>query len=503
MRQALTSSLSVPTDALIVVSPPGHLQELHLQKTGTWLRRYVLKHGLKTRAKDEFWSWVATMKLTGWLQTEETQPRAGRTAAVPELELLSVEVVPDGGVIWVERAMILARVTMVALMDAERDFALAPGPETLWLTWKNVMARHLRTCNLGRQVYHLLLTVMQLRGCIVLSKKVLTVQEWVDAAHLLQVAGCRLQELGVRPEHVPLIHASLPTPFLRVVVLDVYSGFGSWTKHVAGLSTETRALRLHTTDRYASFTLPDGVHLIDVVLDALAFEDPQRWLTAICDALHISPRMLLLVWFSPPCDTYARCDSTNQRKRANHREFSREVWTSDGAAMLQGARQAVSALAKQHDSLTLLTYRLLILLWLLYGVPSAMENPHASMRLVPGMRALLLRTDLKVVMHTVNYCVFDHPYNKLTDIFCTLPALGLQGITKTGRCSKRQHCSPRWGARNSDTGNWVHTYSLGSDSCQEYGETAVEREYWKNMIPGNLLKEILSAAITYWSKLGQ
>ena len=160
----------------------------------------------------------------------------------------------------------------------------------------------------------------------------------------------------------------------------------------------------------------------------------------------------------------------------------------------------MTQLALRHDSLTKLSYTLLLVLWTLYGIPGAMENPHASMRLVPGMRSLLLREEVQV--QEVNYCVFDHPYWKLTDIFHTLPGLALQGCTGNGRCLKWGRCLDRWGHRSQETQLWNHHFVLGRESSREYGQ-GLERELYKNKVPEDLLQEILDAARIFWANVGK
>jgi hypothetical protein len=254
-------------------------------------------------------------------------------------------------------------------------------------------------------------------------------------------------------------------------------------------------MEVKTVDRYAQFQLATGALQVDVVLDAADYSDPHQFFLDICDAAGIDPRQVLLVWLSPPCDTYAKCDSTNQAKRCNHREHSKEVWDDTGCALVSGTRDALTELAHQHDALTHLTFSLMLVLWEAYGIPAAMENPHASMRLVPGMRSLLLRPE--VCMLQVNYCVFDHPYHKHTDLFSTLPNLQPKGCTGTGRCTTHSHCPPKWGYLNQDTHLWNHHYVLGRDSDREYG-VGLDRELFKNKVPENLLQELLDAALAHW-----
>lgn len=558
LREGLLSSLKIPQlpVPLAVRPPEGHLKGMLNGTVGVQFRKLIAvrreQHpGL--RAKVEYWGWVQREKLDGWMLTTETAPRAGRPSdPMPDMELIHSLGSLGEQEQWAESTLVLIRATILRLQGISGGLPQRLSiQEAAGQAWRNVLQRHLKKRRLTKVSYQWMLQVLVARGMLILDVQMTTIEQaqavmelgnvgmhalveeirqpqtqGVDAPLLRgeeakrclnQVDSPSVQEVRkrlCRNRQIPrqastisytgivqgcqnCVPGTVGTPIQlhrRTVVVDLYAGFGSWGGIPKKVENRRRGIRVLTVDRYGSFDTPTGVRHTDAVLDVLTYTDPEPLLLKICDMLQVDPRDVLLFWISLPCDTYSKCDATNTPKGANHREYSKEEWVRD--ALVGGARRASTPLARLHDSLTGLTLRLMLLLWLQYRIPSVLENPHGSLRLVTQVRSLVLRPQIQY--HLTNYCIYDHPYHKLTDLFTTLPELVLRGCTGTGRCTQNCHCGPKWGYINQETLQWNHKHALGREAHREYGDTVVEREYYKNMVPQGLLQEVLDRAHSYW-----
>lgn len=516
LREYLLASLELPAQTLVVYPPEGCLQRMLADTPGAWLRRLLRKHSdLRMTAEEEFWNWVSKEKLQGFIVTGETKPARGRGRSVRVPEAIQHvgaegEAVDVGGGLPREQLLLMLVQIRAGLSSHLGAQAGCHHGRVHWDTletiWKNVARRLLANKGLTVSSYLVLVSYLQLLGVMTV-----TAMPLVTSHHV----GLALAEMGEVVAFLDMVMCSSGRPIenivsfgeswstgtvlpvtgtKRYIILDVYSGFQSWKPLLR--QRKYQRFRDVTVDQAAVFRTETLTLHTDVVVTA--GEDatcPWELLQLICAKAGVCLADVVLVWFSVPCDTFGRCDSSNQTRGFNHREHAPEMWDASGAGLLQGCREPVTELARQHNKLLELTLATMELLWVLFAIPSILENPHANMRLVPPMRAFAQR--LEVHTHTVNYCVYGHPYCKLTDLWTTIPHLSLMACTGTGRCTQRKHCSNKWGYRSQETGKWRHRYTIGGAASRIYGK-GLDVEWWKNKVPARLLREVLDAAVGYW-----
>ena len=90
--------------------------------------------------------------------------------------------------------------------------------------------------------------------------------------------------------------------------------------------------------------------------------------------------------------------------------------------------------------------------------------------------------------HKVNYCAYNHPYFKPTNIWFNLPWTP-EGTTATGTC--KGNCGQ--GYVNPETGRYKHRKTIGRLSAMEVGQGA-EKQSIKAAVPEMLLNEILEVS---------
>jgi hypothetical protein len=170
LRKKVSLSLDVPLSAKAIFPPPGHLTKIYNAKEGRALRRLLCKQEymhLPLSGATEFWRWVAEEKLAGWLQTSELPPRCGPSMEVAVPPTVAVDAANPSNLSWLERAVVLTRVTLARLMGDPEVAILAPSAETIALAGRNVMQRHLTRRGLTMHTYRVILWVLCLRGRVV------------------------------------------------------------------------------------------------------------------------------------------------------------------------------------------------------------------------------------------------------------------------------------------------------------------------------------------------
>ena len=96
----------------------------------------------------------------------------------------------------------------------------------------------------------------------------------------------------------------------------------------------------------------------------------------------------------------------------------------------------------------------------------------------------------------VDYCAWDHYYQKPTHIWTSMAFWEPKGTQKDGVGRCRSQCPyGRWG----DKGKWVHNYAIGQESSRVFGGEG--RPTSKGAVPVGLHREIVKVRREYYRQL--
>lgn len=164
----------------------------------------------------------------------------------------------------------------------------------------------------------------------------------------------------------------------RDVFLDLFAGCQS-----------TKRAALAAGYRYVSVDLlpvfkKAGAEVRTAVVADLRRHSPDSLLKLVCSVAGIAMGAIAFIWASPPCRTMSYASTTKL-----HRDRRPEEWVSKGRAkgLVTGARQPKTVAAVQDDGLATLATWVLLLCWQGHRIPSAIENPYASLQLRPYMNS--------------------------------------------------------------------------------------------------------------------
>ena len=218
-----------------------------------------------------------------------------------------------------------------------------------------------------------------------------------------------------------------------------------------------------------------------ILLMDLSCSQRGRMVYDVCKRMNIDPETVLMVWASPPCDSYSKLGPVNAERGTATRDYSDPAWPprKDGSKQAQRARDA--------DVLTEnMTHSLLAARG--HGIQFAAENPTGGMIRRPFMhnKEWLEHTHCL----TVDYCAYDHPVKKPTNIWISEFAWSPTGSTGDGRCNNA--CGS--GHINSDTGRYIHDVVLAGRGDRALSPPHISQQ--KNSVPKLLQQEILTAAMS-------
>ena len=188
---------------------------------------------------------------------------------------------------------------------------------------------------------------------------------------------------------------------------------------------------------------------------------------------------VLLLWWSPDCTTFNKMDSSNSADGNNYRDHSLPHHPPI-LGTVKGDRAQLADELVQH------VFSVLDFFMVTYHCPVAIENPEASLQRQGYM--IQYAADRGLVKHKVNYCAYNHPYFKPTNIWFNLPWTP-EGTTATGTC--KGNCGQ--GYVNPETGRYKHRKTIGRLSAMEVGQGA-EKQSIKAAVPEMLLNEILEVS---------
>lgn len=222
---------------------------------------------------------------------------------------------------------------------------------------------------------------------------------------------------------------------------------------------ELRKVGIHTVQAELQ------THGATTVVQDLATQDiqPGPLLQHICDVAGIQLCDVLLMWSSPPCESYSHCNHSLKPKRCEPRD-------EDGLP-LQGERGDA---ARVHDQLV---QNIKIMQDKVQR--SVMENPA---------KGLARQSFMTSPTHKVDLCAFGWPYRKTTDLWVQGFTYQPTGSSGDGRCKRK--CGQ--GEYRQDTGRFRHYHVLAGEA--ERGPRGKGRRAEKHGMPKELLQEILMAA---------
>ena len=135
-----------------------------------------------------------------------------------------------------------------------------------------------------------------------------------------------------------------------------------------------------------------------------------RMVMDVCKKMGVDPKdvRVLLVWASPPCDTYSKLGPVNEGRGTHTREFSDPAWPPrrDGS---EQARRAEAA-----DALTENLGYSLMAAKKDHGIEFAQENPTGGMSRRPFMQSPEWLECTQCT--TIDYCTYRHAAKKPTNV---------------------------------------------------------------------------------------
>jgi hypothetical protein len=204
---------------------------------------------------------------------------------------------------------------------------------------------------------------------------------------------------------------------------------------------------------------------------------PCHMIDKICKRLRINAKTILFIWASPPCNTYSKVGPINVKRGCHYRDHDDPAWPPriDGSSY--------GKIASEHDKMNSNLTKSLVKVRNEHGVHFAIENPRGGLRRRPFMNTVELKTAASQI--TVDYCAFQHPYKKQTDIWTSAKEWIPAGITGDGKC----HGQCKNGEIDTSTGLFKHYKTIAG--CVTKGPTGKRRKMQKAIVPDLLLNELL------------
>ena len=219
-----------------------------------------------------------------------------------------------------------------------------------------------------------------------------------------------------------------------------------------------------------------------LLLMDLSLSIRERMVMDVCKKMGVNPKDVLLVWASPPCDTYSKLGPVNEGRGTHTRDFTDPTWPprKDGSEQAQRA-EAADALT-ENLGLSLMTAKKE------HGIEFAQENPTGGMSRRPFMQCPEWLECTQCM--TVDYCAYDHPAKKPTNIWVSEFGWIPKGTTGDGRCHRL--CNA--GEINESTGGYQHEAVLAGRGDRPIATSDIRKH--KYAVPKQLLREIVLAAST-------
>lgn len=226
----------------------------------------------------------------------------------------------------------------------------------------------------------------------------------------------------------------------------------------------------------------------------------QNIMNHVCTIADIKPEDILIVWASPPCETFSKADSGNFSKLAvsqckGHGCNYRNPYDPLKGPCCNEENCKYRRKAVEHDQfLPMLKNMIAYDRMLGRNYQFVFENPVGCMRRRPYAQLSAWPSEVSVCHKTVDYCAYGHRYRKSTDLWTSLTNWQPHGTTGSGRCERK--CIHGRFQTNPDTGyrSFSHPHSLAT-AYRDGPSGGSEKVYrQKCSVPTLLHEEILKQA---------
>ena len=273
-----------------------------------------------------------------------------------------------------------------------------------------------------------------------------------------------------------------------------YQGYeGCWWQPAKNLNECARVLKRwemlapaekRVLEQQADVQNPDDINLVmDLRLEKQ--KDAGRLIADICRKLEIGRNQIRALVASPCCETFTKLDHVNVERGCNFRlpfaPYPPRPQDGSAQAAVKGR------VAQEHDDMVKnLLDSIMKDRQEGYHYDFCIENPRGLLRHRPYMNSdewLQLSSRM-----TVDYCAFDHDYQKPTDFWHSFgEEYQAKGITEDGKC--HQKCGKGRYKANGRFAHWKrHAGPTGS------GVSGPEQMLQKWQIPHNLCAEVIQEA---------
>ena len=211
-------------------------------------------------------------------------------------------------------------------------------------------------------------------------------------------------------------------------------------------------------------------------------QDPDTLVGDICRSARVKPEEVVLVWASPPCQTFTN-SAYNVGRGSGHGYNYRDFADPERGPCCQDLGCPYRKMAELHDRCVPHLQKMVQADWDRgIGYDYVVENPHGCLGLRPYTQTRHW-PDQRVNKFTVDQCAFGKLTQKPTDLWTSLPQFRPVGSTGDGRCHER--CGRGY---FTDRGTYRHVQAYAQEpSRQPRGSDRVS-------IPPLLLEEVLGSA---------